>query len=257
MCVWPSGVRASCCDYIAPGDCFCTSTADLSLPSFPSPPLPSPPLQFNRPLTLCKDTIQTRNRKSSGKKKSKGSKKSSSLPTTPSLLPPLSVATVQAAMESPYPGARNFVIGGPGSNFSSPSPSYSPEQHTPYTQAAQFNYNIPYSQAPPPPPTYPISSGYSNYPTMEKDVKPCLPASSAFSVASTAVYTPLGNSSPVGSIEGGSMEPIPNNGFHSSPYSAFSPFPAEQTASPLQPPTSHQHPSPLTPHSHSHTSPLM
>lgn len=175
-------------------------------------------------------------------------KKSSPSSGTPApMLPPLSVSSPpSSAIEASYPG-RSYVISGPGTTFST-SPSYSREQPAPYTQAAQFGYSTAYPPPPPPPPpppTYPIATtGYPSYTSVEEDIKPCLPSSSAFSIASTAMYSPMGNSSPVTSIEGGSMEPVHTNGFHSSQFSAFSPFASEQNSSPLQPSPPHVHSSP-------------
>lgn len=176
-----------------------------------TPPPSSSSLQFSRPLTLCKDTIQTRNRKSSGGKTKKKGKKSStgSLQTQP----------LEAA------GRHNYIIAAAPGAFPSPGDG----GH--YTDPGLF-------------PTYaacgysPVYAGNGGYPCdgyatqCHEDIKPHVASTtSAFNIVppNSACYSPASSTS--------------TPGIHSSPQSAFSPFASDHSNSPLQP-TTPQH-SPL------------
>lgn len=190
---------------------------------------------FNRPLSLCKDTIQTRNRKPSGKATKKGArKKSSDLSDLSSAVSSGMVTTPPYHSElkfSPSPMGMGYVPAAPPysmeggmvpRSFALPPPDYPPV----YVSQSQGGQGFP----PPPAGEGPGGRGFAE----EEDTKP-------FSVAVTSSpYLcssghPLSVTSEAAGLEAGS--------FHSSPYSAFSPFPPE-------------HPNPSTPTTHS-TSPLM
>lgn len=172
-------------------------------------------LQFNRPLTLCKDTIQTRNRKSNGGKSKKKGKKTSTSPIQPQPIDPAArhnyiIATSQGTF--PPPGEA-------GVHYADPSmfPAY-----------AACSY----------PPAYASNGGYTcdAYPGhLHEDIKPHIASSttSAFNIVppNSACYSPASSTS--------------TPGIHSSPQSAFSPFPSDHSSSPLQPTTPQPSASPL------------
>lgn len=199
-------------------------------------------LQFPRPLTLCKDTIQTRNRKSSGKSKKKSKKSSTSSsstassPSTP-LVGSGHMASVISLPGQTSPGIDSTYVSSPyGRSYSLPTPTgaYSPYE----TQRSAVGYGPETS-------SYfgysPTAYGYTpcSY-TSSEDVKPVIQVtSSAFSVAPTSCYSPEGGMEQV-QVQG---QAVVDNRFHSSPYSAFSPFASEHN-SPIQPTTPQTH-SPL------------
>ena len=164
--------------------------------------------QFNRPLTLCKDTIQTRNRKSNGGKSKKKGKKSSNSP--PSL---------------ETPGRHNYIIAATPGAFTSPNEGGHYPDPALFPTYAACGY----------PPAYGTNVGYP----MEgyggqchEDIKPHITqTTSAFNIIppNSACYSPASSTS--------------TPGIHSSPQSAFSPFASDHSNSPLQP-TTPQH-SPL------------
>ena len=203
--------------------------------------------QYPRPLTLCKDTIQTRNRKSTGKAKKKN-KKSSSSSSSP--LASTSVTSVISShpsyMSSPM---ASFPPGyAPGTAFPLPAPAYSEIQRSTYSQESPAF--IGYGNGGFPSQCYQATSG--SYPSdgyAEQDIKPNiqdLATSTAFPMPPVSCYSPS-----IG------METAETNtpSFHSSPYSAFSPFTSEHpsplsNASPLHPSSLHSNGSPI------HSSPL-
>ena len=176
------------------------------------------PSQFNRPLTLCKDTIQTRNRKSNGGKSKKKGKKSS--PIAP--LPPSSLDAAAAAAAAA--GRHNYIIATTPGAFPSP-PAATPDGAHYATDPALFPTYAACSY----PPAY-ASNGYpcDGYVTQcHEDIKPHIASTtSAFNIIppNSACYSPASSTS--------------TPGIHSSPQSAFSPFASDHSNnSPLQPTT--------------------
>ena len=169
--------------------------------------------QFNRPLTLCKDTIQTRNRKSNGGKSKKKGKKSSTIAP----LPPSSLEAAAAASR------HNYIIATTQGAF--PTPPAVPDGTHYATDPALFPTYAACSY----PPAY-ASNGYpcDGYAAQcHEDIKPHITSTtSAFNIISpnSACYSPASSSS--------------TPGIHSSPQSAFSPFASDHSNnSPLQPTT--------------------
>ena len=210
--------------------------------------------QFNRPLTLCKDTIQTRNRKSTGKKskKSKSSKSSSTVSSTvASLLPPSQPLTSvithphlqssSTAVDSMFPPVP-YVITAPSGPYPSPDAPrsvFSQEGATVYGGSYTSSY---------PAPSFPATSVYDcgRYASHQEDIKPNISATtSAFALPHSSCYSSVNSSTPVTavSVDSGIENGMTNGNFHSSQYSAFSPFPSDHS-SPMQPTTPQNH-SPL------------
>ena len=202
------------------------------------------PLQFSRPLTLVKETIQTRNRKSTGKSKKKGKK---SLPTHLPLTPPLS-AGLPVDGGSIFSGqlSRNYIVATPNGNYEQPSPSI---------RYSEYNY-APVSY-PPPPSAYSLGNNLHMYNNVDKherdsylceedmyrghneDVKPNIAATtSAFNIIAApphyAVNAAHGQSRGEDSMENNMAT---SGSFHASTYSAFSPFANDNNSPVGQSPT--------------------
>lgn len=192
-------------------------------------------MQFSRPLTLVKETIQTRNRKSTGKSKKKGKKSlSSHLPLTP----PLS-AGLPVEGGSIFSGqlSRNYIVATPSGNYEQPSPPVC---------YGEYNY-APISY---PPTGYSVGSGHHNmysklgkqerndyvcddedYPT-DEDVKPSVASTtSAFNVITAAPHYSVNTSHGVTRAQESIDTNItPSGSFHASTFSAFSPFAGDNTS---------------------------
>lgn len=201
------------------------------------------PLQFSRPLTLVKETIQTRNRKSTGKSKKKGKK---SLPTHLPLTPPLS-AGLPVDGGSIFSGqlSRNYIVATPNGNYEQPSPSI---------RYSEYNY-APVSY---PPSAYSLGNNLHMYNNVDKherdgylceeemyrhseDVKPNIAATtSAFNIIAAPPHYAV-NASPhvqVGRGEDSMENNMATSGsFHASTYSAFSPFASDNNSPVGQSPT--------------------
>lgn len=185
-----------------------------------SPLLPSLSLsltQFNRPLTLCKDTIQTRNRKSNGGKSKKKGKKSSTVA-------PLPASSIEAAAAAAAASRHNYIIATTQGAFPSP-PAAGPDITHYATDPGLFPAYAACSY----PPAY-ASNGYpcDGYAAQcHEDIKPHVTSTtSAFNIVppNSACYSPASSTS--------------TPGIHSSPQSAFSPFASDHSSnSPLQPMT--------------------
>lgn len=205
-------------------------------------------MQFNRPLTLCKDSIQTRNRKSNSKSKKKGKK---SLYPSPLAKHPIT-GGVSGGDLPVYPNPLSqlpYVISTQTGNY--------PSQVEP-TQAAMYNNSCNdgsiYTYASGCPPqvysSMPSNGGgihFENGYGISEDVKPRIAgAGSAFSVLPTSGYSPnnCGSSSTGSSTDSGIEVSMANGSFHSSPYSAFSPF-GDNRSSPPNPHTPQQASPPL------------
>lgn len=196
-------------------------------------------VQFSRPLTLVKETIQTRNRKSTGKSKKKGKK--SSLPSHIPLTPPLSAGLhVDGSSLFSGPMSRNYIVTTPTGNYEQPSIRY-----------GDYNYA----------PVYP-PAGYGNnlhmYGTVQKqerddyvceddvyqgneDVKPCIASTtSAFNVVAAPLHYAANS---VSSCEDANM--ATSSSFHASTYSAFSPFASDNGSPVVQSPNQVAAQSPL------------
>ena len=199
-------------------------------------------VQFNRPLSLCKDSIQTRNRKSSSKSKKKGKK--SPYPSPLVKHPLLNTMTGELPVyPNPLSQLPNYIISTQTGNY--------PSQVEP-TQAAMYNSSCndgsvyTYASACPPHvySSIPTNAGlhYENGYGMQEDVKPRIAAAgSAFSILPTSGYSPnnCGSSSTGSSTDSGIDASMANGSFHSSPYSAFSPF-GDNRSSPPGPHTPQQ-----------------
>lgn len=161
-----------------------------------------------------KETIQTRNRKSTGKSKKKGKK---SLPSHLPLTPPLSAGLDGGSIFS-GPLSRNYVVATPTGNY---------EQHSPTIRYCDYNY-APVSYPPP---------GYSNLhmykqerdsyvcedDVYNEDVKPNIASTtSAFNIIAAPPHYALNSSHSVSRGEDTNM--ATSTSFHASTYSAFSPF---------------------------------
>ena len=176
-----------------------------------------------------KETIQTRNRKSTGKSKKKGKK---SLPSHLPLTPPLSAGLpVDGGSLFPGPMSRNYIVATPTGNYEQPSPT--------------IRYGD-YSYAPV---NYP-PSGYGNlhmYGKQERDyvceddvynedVKPSIAATtSAFNIIAAPPHFAVNSSHGVSRNEESNMA-TPTS-FHASTYSAFSPFASDHDSPVGQSPT--------------------
>lgn len=105
-------------------------------------------LQFNRPLTLVKETIQTRNRKSTGKSKKK-SKKSISTAHIP-LTPPLSAGLVaEGAAGNVFSGQIspcNYILAAP-TGYEQPGAVGHQHYGSEYSYATPISYS--YHTSPP------------------------------------------------------------------------------------------------------------
>ena len=188
-----------------------------------------------------KETIQTRNRKSTGKSKKKGKKSMSShLPLTP----PLS-AGLPMEGGSIFSGqlSRNYIVATPNGSYEQPPQpirygdySYAPVNYPPsgYSVGDQLRmYNAEKQER----------DGYvcadeEGYPNSE-DVKPSIASTtSAFNVISAPPHYAVNSCV---SRDDDTME-APS--FHASTYSAFSPFASENSSPVSQSPTPTAH-SPL------------
>ena len=170
-------------------------------------------LQYNRPLTLVKDTIQTRNRKSSGKvtKKSK-SKKNSHLSLPPILSPSISIGNGA----TPTGDGRRFIL---------PQPS-SVSQYD--TRFDLVGYAAPaFSQ----PNSFPLLPPYLPREGEPPDMKP----------NKHFVFSSSDNKTSLQHIHGNGVEDGGMVGINPSQFSAFSPFPSEpgSGSSPLHPSPHH------------------
>lgn len=197
-------------------------------------------IQFSRPLTLVKETIQTRNRKSTGKSKKKGKKSlSSHLPLTP----PLSAGLpVDGGSLFSGPLSRNYIVATPTGNYE-PSIRY-----------GDYNY-APVSY---PPSGYGMGNNLHMYSTIEKqerdnyvceddvygneDVKPNIASTStsAFNVVTAPLHYAVNNIS-----RGEDSNMATSTSFHASTYSAFSPFASDNSSPVGQSPTQVAAQSPL------------
>ena len=208
-------------------------------------------VQFHRPLSLCKDSIQTRNRKSNTKSKKKCKKSVVPLPS-PLIKHPV---TTNGSMEMPVYSnpltqthfQPNYIISTQTGNFPSQVEPTQGAMYNNCTEGSAFSYA---SSCPPHtyssvPSTGSMAIHYENgYGMQQEDVKPRITtAGSAFSVLPTSGYSPshCGSSSVGSSTDSGIETNIPNGSFHSSPYSAFSPFgdgvpPAPHTPHQASPP---------------------
>ncbi len=201
-------------------------------------------LQFNRPLTLCKDSIQTRNRKSNSKSKKKGKK---SLYPSPLIKHPITGGVSGGDLPvypNPLSQLPNYVISTQTGNY--------PSQVEP-TQAAMYNNSCndgsiyTYASGCPPQVYSSMHSNggglhFENGYGISEDVKPrIIGAGSAFSVLPTSGYSPnnCGSSSTGSNTDSGIEVSMANGSFHSSPYSAFSPF-GDNRSSPPGPHTPQQ-----------------
>ena len=176
--------------------------------------------QFNRPLTLCKDTIQTRNRKSNGGKSKKKGKKSSTIASLHTN--PLEAAAAAAA------GRHNYIIAKTQGAF--PSPPATAHDGIAAHYATDPSLFPTYAAC-----SYPPAYASNGYPCdgyaaqCPEDIKPhVVSTTSAFNIVppNSACYSPASSTS--------------TPGIHSSPQSAFSPFASDHSNSnnsPLQPTT--------------------
>lgn len=194
---------------------------------------------YNRPLTLCKETIQTRNRKPSTKSKKTRCKKADSTshihsnqstPTgmSPSYCsekfsPPMSGNGYSISHQAPQHHGHSLPVMYGLDRYEAPpfSVGYS-HGYTPGAGESYVEAKVPYA-----------CGRYT--PGDQQDVKPTItmttPSTSGYYVTSVA-----------GS--GGSLECGNNGGFHNPQYSAFSPFESEHT-------------SPIVAHPRQSVSPLM
>lgn len=176
-----------------------------------------------------KETIQTRNRKSTGKSKKKGKK--SSVPPHIPLTPPLSAGLhVDGSGVFSGPLSRNYIVATPTGNYEQPSIQY-----------GDYNY-APVSY---PPSGYGVGNNLHMYSAVQKqerddyvceddvyqgneDVKPSIASTtSAFNVVTAPLHYAANS---VSSCEDANM--ATSGSFHASTYSAFSPF-ASDNGSPV------------------------
>lgn len=180
---------------------------------------------FSRPLTLVKETIQTRNRKSTGKSKKKGKKSMSShLPLTP----PLSAGLpVDGGGLFSGPLSRNYIVAAPPANYE-PVPSSA-------IRYGEYNY-APVSY---PPSGYCVGNNLHMYGNVEKqerdayvcedvyqnneDVKPSIASTtSAFNIITAPPHYVVNSVSRGNEMVETNM--ATSSSFQASTYSAFSPF---------------------------------
>ena len=206
-------------------------------------------LQFNRPLSLCKDSIQTRNRKSNSKSKKKGKK--SPYPSPLVKHPMTSSSSVDLPVyPNPLTQIPNYIISTQTGNYPS---QVEPTQSAMYNNSCNDGSVYTYASSCPPqvyssiPSTGGLPPPYENGYGLQEDVKPRISAgSSAFSVLPTPGYSPnnCGSSSSGSNADSGIEASMANGSFHSSPYSAFSPF-GDSRSSPPGPHTPQQASPPL------------
>lgn len=181
---------------------------------------------------MVKETIQTRNRKSTGKSKKKGKKSlSSHLPLTPPLSAGLPVEGA-GIFSGQIP--RNYIVATPSGNYEqSSTPVYGEYNYTPLCYPPSgYNHLQMYSKME----KQEQNEYEEEYPNNE-DVKPTITSTtSAFNVITTP---PNYAANAVVSRGQESMENnmTPSDTFHASTYSAFSPFASDNSSPVGQSPT--------------------
>jgi hypothetical protein len=172
-----------------------------------------------------KETIQTRNRKSTGKSKKKGKK---SMPSHLPLTPPLSAGLpVEGGNLFSGPMSRNYIVATPTGNYEQPTIRYGDYSYAPvnYPPSGYGNLHMYGKQE------------RDNYvcedEVYDEDVKPSIVSTtSAFNVVTNPPHFAVNSSHGVPRSE----EPNATS-FHASTYSAFSPFPSDHDSPVGQSPT--------------------
>ena len=194
-------------------------------------------LQYSRPLTLVKETIQTRNRKSTGKSKKKGKKTVlAHLPLTP----PLSAGLITEGASgnnvfSNQLSPCNYILSAPSASYEQPLPQhYADYSYTPVSFASATGYS---------PAQHHMYSGEGKQQREEYvcedatyrrpegmvEIKPNITATTTAAPPHYVAHTGTGHQ--VTRAEP-SMDTNMTATFHASTYSAFSPF-ASNHSSPL------------------------